>query len=241
MAEAYRPTRKPEEVWLMPTNIELPLRRETATYEREIAESRTFTEEEHVAILASTVSREGAAAAVTVKDLQAKVDALTAQLADCKKQLDAAKKEEVGETAAFAEKVTATAAVHETEKAELQNKLDLEVAARETAEKALADRNTEIEHDREVAARQDARVAGVRTALPHKADEWFTPERANRWALMEQDAFDGYVAELAEVTAGLEKGPVKTDAPRETAMHGVAVTSTASKTSAFFEQNRKGI
>lgn len=125
----------------------------------------------------------------------------------------------------------------ESEKAELQAKLDVAEAARETAEQAkvaaetaLADHKAEQEREREIAERADDRLKKVREAASHLKDEFFTDERKQRWAGMEEDAFDAYVKELAELSeaAGVQKPAEVDGAPRETAMRGSAATATKS-------------
>lgn len=120
----------------------------------------------------------------------------------------------------------------ETEKADLQAKLDVADAARETAEqakvaaeKALADYKADQEKQREVAERADDRLKKVREVASHLKDEFFTTERKQRWASMEDEAFESYVKELAELAeaAGVKKNDTVDGAPRETAMKGDAV------------------
>lgn len=126
------------------------------------------------------------------------------------------------------------------EKAELQAKLDTaeasaatEKAARETAETALTDERAKAEREKAAAERKDARVAKVRETAAHLKDDFFTDERQARFAAMEDTEFDSYIAELAELSKGVE-APKGTDgkdttttgaggAPRETAMAGSSV------------------
>lgn len=141
------------------------------------------------------------------------------------------------ETAGLTARVEELQSENETlksEKAELQNQLDVAVAGRETAEQALTDFKAEVEQSREIAARTETRVAAVRSALPHKADDWFTPERAQNWAAMDEDRFTAYVAELAEVTQGLTAHTAD-NGGRETAMAGVPAGGTEHKGAKFFE------
>jgi hypothetical protein len=119
-----------------------------------------------------------------------------------------------------------------SEKAELENKLDLETAAksaaeqaREKAEKDLADYKAEQELKAEQASRSESRVAKVREVASHLKDDFFTPERAARWAAMEDPEFDAYVAELAEVSPKGDTTPKGDgEVPRETAAAGRQVT-----------------
>lgn len=124
-----------------------------------------------------------------------------------------------------AEKAQLTAAAE----AELQKAKDLHEAAltaerqrADAAEQALTDYKAEVENARVAAARTEQRVSKVREVAKHLNDEWFTPERAARWASMDDDSFDVYVRELAEVSVG--SGTATGEPPRETAMAGVAVT-----------------
>lgn len=118
-----------------------------------------------------------------------------------------------------------------SEKAELEKKLDLETSAktaaeqaREKAEKDLADYKAEQELKAEQASRSESRVAKVREVASHLKDDFFTPERAARWAAMEDPEFDAYVAELAEVSPKGEAPKADGELPRETAAAGRQVT-----------------
>lgn len=124
------------------------------------------------------------------------------------------------------------------EVADLQAKLDVAEAAksaadtaRETAEKALEDFKAETVAEREQAARRETRVAKVREVAGHLKDEFFTDERAVRWAAMDDEAFASYCTELAELAPPKPEGAATTGAtaPRETAMAGTQVTGDAGK------------
>ncbi len=126
----------------------------------------------------------------------------------------------VRETADLTQKAEALT----SEVAELKAKLDVsdaalatEKAAKETAEKALADYKAEVEQHREVAARRGEREKKVREVARHMKDDWFTTERIDRWAAMDDAVFGEYVAEIAALGGGVAPagGP-----PRETAMSG---------------------
>lgn len=130
------------------------------------------------------------------------------------------------ETAAVREQVETLT----SEKAALETKLEVAEAAL-ASEKARADgaiawhEAVLAEHAREKAneGRKDARVAKVRETAKHLEEAFFTPERASRWAQMEDAAFDEYIAELAAVSTGV--APVDTNQPpRETAMAGKTVS-----------------
>lgn len=119
-----------------------------------------------------------------------------------------------------------------SEKAALETRVDVAEAALAT-EKARADKaeqdlaafKEQTERETAQLARKDARVAKVRETAKHlkEDDPFFTPERAARWAAMEDAEFDGYIAELAAVSTGVV---VEEGAPRETAMAGKQVAGT---------------
>lgn len=116
----------------------------------------------------------------------------------------------------------------ESEKSALANEVDLKVAAltaetarADAAEKALADYKAEIEAEKAAAERTEARVATVREIKGLK-DDFITPERASRWAQMDDDTFSGYCRELAEILSVAVTTPAG-EPPRETAMAGAGV------------------
>lgn len=103
-------------------------------------------------------------------------------------------------------------------------KLATEQQARELAEAKLVEVKEATEREQAAAARLDDRFKTVREAAFHLKDEFFTDERKARWSSMEDEAFTGYVAELAQMAeaSGVEKPALELvgGAPRETAMHG---------------------
>lgn len=114
------------------------------------------------------------------------------------------------------------------ENIDLQSKLDVsaaaletEKAAREAADKAFEDYKGEAAAKAEAASRQDERVGKVKEAAPHMGEDFFTQEKAARWASMEQTEFDTYVAELAAVAPKTPGSPGQP--PRETAASGRSV------------------
>jgi len=174
---------------------------------RETAEARTFSEEEHTAILADRITRETAEIATEKAALEAQVETLT------------------------------------TEKAELQTKLDASEVAKAAVETEFANYKADLEAKAEIAARTDERVAKVREAAAHMADDWFTEDRAQTWAAMEQAAFDGYVAELAQVSAGLVGAKESTQekaGKRETAAAGASAGGDKKGSSSFWSTHTKG-
>jgi len=131
------------------------------------------------------------------------------------------------ESAELKDKITTL----ESEKAELANKLDVEIAAREAAELKAKEADTkheeylaQVEAEKAALARKDERLSKVREAASHLTDEFFEDEsRVNRIVAMDDEAFDGYVADLRETAKDAPKGSDSTP-PRETAMDGAPIT-----------------
>lgn len=133
--------------------------------------------------------------------------------------------------------LTAAKTALETEKAELETKLDVETAAKvaaearaSEAETALADFKASIESEREAAARKDERLTKVREVASHLGDDFFADQaRIDRICAYTDEAFEGYVADLGATAT--KAGAKEEGVPRETAMAGAAVKGGA-KTSA---------
>lgn len=178
----------------------IPRETAEAAPQREVAEDRTFTEAEHLAILADRVATETAS-----RD---------------------------AEIAALKDKLTAA----DTEKAELQSKLDVEAARAEKAEQDFTAYKAEEAAKAEVAQRLTQRADKVREVATHVKDEFFTDERKQRWAEMAEADFDNFVAELAAV-AGTPATTAETAAAK-TSMGGD--TPKAVEGSKFFEMTRGG-
>jgi len=152
---------------------------------------RTFTEDEHLALLTDAVKRE---------------------------------------TATVTGKVTGL----EAEKAQLQAALDVTEAGKatavqraETAEKDLADFKQELANKEEIEARREERVAAMKEKANHLPDSYFTAERAQRWAEMDDESFNANIADLvatAPAVAGSEQAGKHQEAAapagRETAAFG---------------------
>lgn len=150
-----------------------------------MADEKTYSENEHLAILADRVTRETA-------DVTAERDQLKTERDELATQLDVA---ESGRQAA------------ETAKAELQSEFESFKAG--------------IEAEREAAAKKDVRVAKAREAAKHLDDKFFEDEaRIARIVAMSDDAFEGYVTDLASTATGTT---TTSNVPRETAMHGSKV------------------
>jgi len=128
----------------------------------------------------------------------------------------------------------------ETENTELKTKLadsekarETAEAAKATAEQALTEKTQADERQKAAAERFDERAKAVREAAYHLSDDFFTKERLERAAQMEDERFAEYVKELAEMAAASGKDKpdptkeTKDGAPRETAMSGSTVTEKA--------------
>lgn len=146
----------------------------------------------------------------------------------------------------------------ETEKAELQTRIDVLEAekaealqAKEAAETELEEFKAGIETEKEVAARKTERADAVKdvTTLP---DTYFTDERVTRWAEMSEEAFETFLDDMAEQTlarlseeqrteiAQIEDGEAKRkkiaaylEAARESKEREGASTSVIPETAAF--------
>ena len=70
-----------------------------------------------------------------------------------------------------------------------------------------------------IEGRKAERVDKVREVAKHLGEDFFTPERASRWAGMEETAFAEYLADLGE-TAAKAGNATGQEIPRETAMEG---------------------
>lgn len=118
----------------------------------------------------------------------------------------------------------------QSEKASLQTQVDTleaakaaETARAEAAEKALEDYKEGQEREKAQEARKGERTAKVREVAKHLKDDFFTPERAARWAAMDDEAFTAYCEEIAAVAPAGPPVPEKTTPPREVAMTGTPV------------------
>lgn len=123
--------------------------------------------------------------------------------------------------------LTATVASLTTERAELQNQLDLAVSAgdveRARADQAEADlvaHKAEVEAEKARLALEGTRRDQVRAAAPHLVEEFFTQERASRWAGMSEESFADLLASFTEQAASAPVAPVDPGKARETAMSG---------------------
>ena len=153
-----------------------------------MADERTYSQDEHIAILDDRVKRETA-------DLTAERDQL------------------------------------KSEKAELETKLDVEIANREAAEKraeeaekSLEDFKAEIEAREVAEARKDERIGKLREAASHLSEDYFKDEaRVQRIVAMDEDAFGGFLSDLSEAAKSV-KGASGDTPPRETAMTGAPVS-----------------
>lgn len=117
-----------------------------------------------------------------------------------------------------------------SEKTELANKLDTEIAAREAAEQratAAEQKHQEyleqLEAEKAAAARKDERLTKVREAASHLPETFLEDEqRVERIIAMDETHFEGYLSDLRDAAANAPSG--ESTPPRETAMAGSAVT-----------------
>ena len=150
-----------------------------------MADAKTFSEEEHLAILADRVSKETAS-------LTAERDQLLSEKAELQNQLD------VAESAQQAAELRA-----------------------ETAEKAHEDFKAEIAQREEAAARKEERLKQLRESASHLEDAFFEDEkRIERIIAMADEDFTAYAADLAASGKAVAGSPGVTAVPRETAMAG---------------------
>lgn len=121
------------------------------------------------------------------------------------------------------------------EKADLETKIDVEVAAREAAEqraKAAEEAHekfvADLEAEKAAESRKADRLAKVREAASHLPDSFFEDEaRVQRIVAMDDEHFEGYLADLRETAKDAAPRTTENDPPRETAMQGDKVAPKA--------------
>ncbi len=125
------------------------------------------------------------------------------------------------ETAAL----TASKQALESEKAELQTKLDLveaekatAIGERDTVTAAFDQYKTDLTEMAACSAREEERVAAVKEKAKHLPEDYFTPERAQRWAGMSPELFESAVADLVATAPG--SAPAGTPAVETAAFTG---------------------
>lgn len=177
-----------------------------------MGEERTYTAQEHNALLTDGIARE------------------TADLRSAKEDAEAGF---VTEKSALETKVTTL----EAEKAELQGKLDV-VEAEKVAETKRADdvqaafdgHKAEQERAAEVETKKIDRITRVKAAKEGLDDSYFTDERVLRWAEMADEQFDLLIADFTDAktteTAAADGKTVEKQA-RETAAFSAGKTATA--------------
>lgn len=112
---------------------------------------------------------------------------------------------------------------------ELQNKLDVAESAKVAAEAKVVEVTGEfdsfktgLDELREVASREEARVAKLREVAAHLPDEWYKVEgRLERICAMDDASFETYAADLGSTNT---VAPTGSAIPRETAMQQQVVT-----------------
>lgn len=158
------------------------------------APKNVYTEEQHFALLESAVERETASIVADKGELEVQVASLSEAKAGVEAQL-----------------------------AEAQGRIDVleaEKANAEAATKAAVDEfdayKAELARVAEVEAAKAERVARVKAANSNLADEYFTAERAQRWAEMSGEAFDALVADMTDSFAAVKAPAVEAAAEVET-------------------------
>lgn len=111
---------------------------------------------------------------------------------------------------------------------DLENSLDLAEQAKEKAEQDLADYKESITREKELAELADQRTEKVREIAKGVKEDFFTPERKERWAKMGAEEFDSYVGELAELyEANAEtEDPAESKRESASAMRGDEIAGT---------------
>jgi hypothetical protein len=138
-----------------------------------------YSEAQHFALLTSAIERETASLAEAKKSLETQVETLTS------------------EKAAMADELSGAKAKVDVLEAEVANAK----AEAETVAKEYADFKADLERAREIEARKSARVERVKAANANLPQDYFSQERAARWAAMVDEVFDALVADLTEAAA----------------------------------------
>lgn len=160
-----------------------------------------FTEEQHFALLESAVARETSALNARIAELEATVLANATETASvASANTDLQTRIDVLE----AEKSAALAATSEVQ------------AAFDTFKSELAE-------VAEIETRKADRVAAIRAANEGLADDYFTDERAQRWAEMSDETFSVLVEGLSAVPATKTEAEVTQQARETSAFTGGTV------------------
>lgn len=141
--------------------------------------SNLYTEAQHFALLESALTRE------------------TAELSEAKETLEAQVGTLSSEKAALADELATVKSridVLEAEKAAAEARAD-------AAAKEFADYKAQLAREVEVAEKRTARIERVKAANNSLGEDYFTQERAQRWAEMSDEAFEALVADLIEAAA----------------------------------------
>jgi chromosome segregation ATPase len=150
-----------------------------------------YTEAQHFALLTSAVERETAQLAEAKESLSTQVQTLTSEKAALADELDTVK---------------AKADVLEAEKAAAE-------ARAEAAAKELEDFKAELALKAEVAEKKATRIERVKAANSALSTDYFTEERAQRWAEMSDETFEALVADLTEAAAAVKPATTPGDTP----------------------------
>lgn len=181
---------------------------------------RTYTLQEHQALLNDAVARESADLRSAKEDLESNFGT---------------------EKAALELKVTSL----ETEKAELLAKLDVAEAEKAEETKKAEDiaaafeaHKSEIARSEEVQAKKADRITRIKAAKENLKDSYFTDERVTRWAEMADEAFDSLLADFTDAKSDevVADGKAVVEQARETAAFSGGTAVAAPPTGGAFAQ-----
>lgn len=187
-----------------------------------------YTEAQHFALLESAVERETAKLSGEKETLESQVGSLTSEKAALADELA---------------QVKARIDVLEAEKATAETQV-------ETVTKEFADFKAELARQAEVAEKKNARIERIKAANNSLGEDFFTGERAQRWAEMSDEAFEALVADITEAAAAIKPAQTPGDVPAtELAKESAAFaggqtgtsTSSVSTLSTFLGARRRGV
>lgn len=172
--------------------------------------ANVYTEAQHFALLESAVERETAKLSDEKETLQAQVGTLSSEKAALADELAGVK---------------SRVDVLEAEKAAAE-------ARAEAGATEFEGFKAELARNAEVAEKKTARVERVKAANSALGGDYFTEERAGRWAEMSDEVFEALVADLTEAAAAVKPAETPGDKPatelaKETAAFSGGETATS--------------
>lgn len=187
-----------------------------------------YSETQHFALLESAVERETAKLSDEKEALETQVGTLTSEKASLADELAAAK---------------SRIDVLEAEKASAEAKA-------ETVTQEFANFKAELELQAQVAEKKSARIERIKAANTSLGEDFFTAERAQRWAEMTDETFESLVADITEAAAAVKPAQTPGDVPAtELAKESAAFTGGQTATStegvstlaSFLGARRRGV